>query len=625
MTVRERVPVYMQKMRRRLTKTDYAAFATFLFFAVCVLFAIHTQLCLEDETYHTALNRRLAEGDRLFVDEWGVTQMSHLFGVPPYLLFTGLFGTTDGIVIFMRYLYLAAMLILFWFYYIKLRDCGPGSVFAALLLVGTPIYGMMILNYYNIALQGAAIASVMLFLPTKRQPAPRLFLIGVIFSCAVLCEPGFALAYVCYTLSVAIRYVRSKRRKDPFSAYAFVLETRIWRWVTAGVAVCFLVFSVYLLVHSGWRNIIDNLPGFFSNKYNLNPQTFLWRFISRFTAMHSSYTVTLPILLTVLAVLTVVLRRKNRLDERRKRLIVISAVALCAAAYAVAAIRSMISSDALFYLNQGMFLPLYIGTFILFSVTENADPRLFAFWILATVISLASDPPSLGMICFGGRFSCIPFVFLLRSCMTELGTNGSEKDAPACPADGTPGKKRISARSAFSAAACALALSCIVMVGYQYADGYVNQLRIYPGNNERFEMIGSGPMTGIAAKTSYCRFYEAADRDLEIIRQNCKGPFFAVSVFPYAYIYLDLPIGIYSPFAPFETPISEAERYLQYWELHPERRPEYLYLLTDFEDPIYYEYFSGADESFLSFLRNQCEFELTKGNCGDIIRVTRWF
>ena len=608
-------------------RMDIAALAVFLLFAGIIVFAIHTQLCIEDETYHSAVNRRLAEGDRLFVDEWGITQMSHLFCIIPYKIFTGITGSLNGIIVYTRYTYMAVVLLMFWFFYIKLRDRGWGSIIAVMLLCGTPVYNMLLLNYYNIALLGTAVAAVMLFLPVKKQSFPRSFLIGVIFSCAVLCEPGFALVYIFYSLLTLYVHVRSKHgKKEWFDSYSFVLDAKILLGVTAGVAVCFLVFLTFLLSRSGFGNIIDNLPGFFQNKYHFNPQTFVWRLMRRFVALHESFTVTLPALLTVLACAAVILNRKKRLNGALKRVFIFASLALCAAAYAIATFRSVLDDDALFYFQVGMFLPLHICTFILYQLCRNKNRRLFAFWILATACSLAKDPFSLGMICFAGKFSCVPFIFMTRECFAELREEYAGESAGAFrKAAGSKPKKRRSTEYAPAVLTAFLVVCSTVMIGYQYAEGYVRQNRIYPEETERFETIESGPMKGLRAKSTYCRFYESIDRDLDQIGQNCRGPFFAVSVLPYAYLYLDLPIGIYSPYTPFETPVNESERYLLYWQKHPERRPEYLYLLTHSEDPIYDEYFTPSDASFLAYLEDHCDFELTKGNCGDIIHVTNWY
>ena len=611
----------------RIKKADIAAFAVFFLLTGCIVFSIYTQLCIEDEVYNAAVIQRFVNGDRLFVDEWGVSQMSHLFSVIPYKIYAVLTGSLEGIIVFLRYNYLIAELPLFWFFYLKLRDFGWGSLIAAMLLCGTPMLGMLILNYYNIAVQGAAVVAVMLFLPAKKPSNIRNIIAGVIFSFATMCEPGFALIYVLYSFLTIVRHMALKRRKkDMLHSYSFILDTKIWFGLTLGISVCFISFMTVLLLHSGADNIRDNLIGFFHNNYYFNSETFDWRIEQRFVALKEAFSLVTVVLMVILAGVAVIFQNKIKESDIAKKALFTATLSLCVVSYMTAVIRSLKDDNTVSYLQLGMFLPLHICTFILYSLCKNKNRRLFAFWIFATACSVAADSVSLGQICYGGKISCIPFIFLVRNLFEEL--KQGCKDVSAGSVQGQNKSRlfnQITKRLFPAIITLLLVISSMGITFYPYAVGYVYQNRIYSDKTDGFEVIPSGPMKGILAKSSYVRFYEAAAGDLDIIKKNCKGPFFAVSVFPYAYLYLDLPIGIYSPYSPFETPIGESERYLLYWQKHPERKPEYMYFLTGKEDPAYNEYFTESDKNFLSFLGRLCDFELIQGNCGDIIHVTRWY
>ncbi len=68
-----------------------------------VLFSPHF---LFDETFYLTIPYRLVNGDSLLRDEWHLSQFSSVFSYLPVLLWVRLTGSADGVVLFMRFVYL---------------------------------------------------------------------------------------------------------------------------------------------------------------------------------------------------------------------------------------------------------------------------------------------------------------------------------------------------------------------------------------------------------------------------------------------------------------------------------------------------------------------------------------
>ena len=143
----------VRKIKSGLTKADIAALAVFVGLGVFLLFSARYSTVLPDESYYYVLAKRFAAGDRILLHDWQMSQLEGLFLILPYRLFTGAAHGTEGILLFMRRLFIAVDLALYWYYYFKLRDRKCWAVLAAALLCGDQFAGVLALNYYNISIK----------------------------------------------------------------------------------------------------------------------------------------------------------------------------------------------------------------------------------------------------------------------------------------------------------------------------------------------------------------------------------------------------------------------------------------------------------------------------------------
>ena len=134
-----------------------------------------------------------------------------------------------------------------------------------------------------------------------------------------------------------------------------------------------------------------------------------------------------------------------------------------------------------------------------------------------------------------------------------------------------------------------------------------------------------GPLKGVRTTEHVNEVYNDILADLDVIKENTDGPVYVTELFAYCYLYLERPVATYSAWYVEED--SEV-RQTRYWELHPEKRPEYIYV--PFYDVFYYLPYQerpGKEnwgEEKLSFLKTVCDCDVAEGKAGYIVRVDGW-
>ena len=612
----------VRKIKSGLTKADIAALAVFVGLGVFLLFSARYSTVLPDESYYYVLAKRFAAGDRILLHDWQMSQLEGLFLILPYRLFTGAAHSTEGILLFMRRLFIAVDLALYWYYYFKLRDRKCWAVLAAALLCGDQFAGVLALNYYNISVHVPAIVGLNLFAARKKLSGVKLVFLGVLFACAVLNEPGLAFLYAAFTALILIRFIGERKGKELFRNWSFVVEKRNWFFLSVGIAVSAAVFLVYLQATSGIGNVIGNLPQLFSdsefritwlgnsNGFDKLPNTV--KYFGWFNVL------AVPLLFAAV----LLLRTKARENKKIKTALFLLAILLFISCSAVAQIRLRIryAQDPGVYVylpkySASNILPVYSLSLILWLLTERRDRRLLAFWILAAAVSAAVDFFSDISLGFGGRIAYIPAVLCFGELFAEL-------QVPAVPQDKHDERQRAErnrrkpARYIAAALACTALACCAAVISSEY--NYTFFRVLYPAAPEignasdadgwlvRTEEIPNGPYKGLRHTRSYCRYYQQILNDLDAIQEKTQGTFFTASNLSFTYLYVDRPVGTYSAFF---VDSDFPERVVRYWELFPEKKPEAIYVP-------YRDWYSGFGQ-MTSVIKNQLGgvLQTAEGGC----------
>ncbi|MBQ6020961.1 MAG: hypothetical protein IJL26_12380 [Clostridia bacterium] len=612
--------------KKRTMLPDFCAVAVFCalfgWFAYSVRFGVNRV----DESFYLSIVQRFLQGDRVLVDEWHLSQLSALFQALPYAVYVRAAGGTQGVILYMRYVFLAVHALLYWYLYGKLRSRGlSGLVSAALFFAFVP-FALFTLSYYTMATHALLVVCVLLFLKEKPS-APALVLAGTVFSCAVLIEPPFAFIYFLYTVLVLVYAVSKKRGKLFFPSYDFILCGRVWKYLTLGVVISAAAFLIFLQCNAGLGSVIKNLPNLFTDsEYDLSAGGVVSGYFPRKLA-RAAELFGVPFCAGLLFSLAAAIfcsfykKKKPVFGGTAARVAVFALAALCAGGAAVYAFFKRGAGDV----NQPWFyfsaltLPAAVFGAVCHFLLKKKDRRLFCFFIVGFFASVAKDAVSevsLGVACALGFIPAAIFAF-------SLGKELRDEEKRIA------GGRRVAARAALFAAAAGL---CCVLTAHgcaAYLSGSFKLMEqfyapMYSGisaeNTPLDSKIEKGPYRGVYTTALFKMRHEAMLSDLDKIAGSAQGGVYVTERFPAAYLYLDRPYGAYSTW--FVE--KDGERQREYWRLHPEKYPVFVYV------PFYHGSFyvsnervqgEGWTDRALESARALGGGEPVRGKAGYIVRI----
>ncbi len=211
-----------------------------------------------DEGFYLTIPHRLLKGDAFFADEWNLSQLSGFLLLPFTWLYTTFAGSTDGIILAARIVYVifhagAAVAI-----YSRVRKYGAVSVIGCVLYFLYTPYNIMALSYNTMGVELLLLSGVLLATADYSKKLQLIFS-GLALAGAVLCNPYLAVIYVLYLIAVGVHYLLRKREmKMVLKSEMFSGRTLLF--FTIGVGALAVVFLVFLLVKTGFGDIFKNLP-----------------------------------------------------------------------------------------------------------------------------------------------------------------------------------------------------------------------------------------------------------------------------------------------------------------------------------------------------------------------------
>ncbi|MBQ6018599.1 MAG: hypothetical protein IJL26_00330 [Clostridia bacterium] len=602
----------LKKNHTVLTRSDLAALLLCAGLFGYLFWAAGRGIDTVDESFYYTIAQRLLQGDRFLVDEWHVSQFSAVFQLLPYRLCAKLTGG-EGTLLALRYLYLCVDLILYWYFYLKLRAKKAWGALAAALFCSFVFFGLYTFSYYTMCPQALAVMGMLLFVDDRRSP-PRLLFAGLLLACAVLIEPTLTLVYAAYSVLVLIRAVRKRKGRAFLDAYAFAVNGRVWGYLTATAALCAAAFLIYLVASSGFSAILANLPEMFTDtEYQfgwygngMNP-IYLRYMLEYYDAVPLVALALMPVLCGVL---------KKRCGARANTVLFLIAGVLLLLCYAAAARRMLADRTRILMFMQFQTVPLLLFGPVPYILIEKKDRRVFAFWCLGFASSLSIDYFSEIIFGYGGSLTYFSAVLCTVSYLAE-------RKELLCAANRTDKKSRKAAPARAlpiaAAALAALLLCCETGKIFVAANCDLVETAYNASSDRRRDAkLDRGPLKGVRTTAAHKEKYDAELDDLDIVRQNCGGAFYVAGIRCCDYLYADLPIAAYSTAYNEDEDVGRQERY---WALHPDKRPAYVYIpfyhFLTFED-------TGTADGRLAYFERLCVCEVTRGKAGYLVKVDAW-
>ena len=154
-------------------------------------------LGLYDEAFYLTIPYRMCHGDKLFLNEWNLSQLSALLQYPLMKLYLLIHPNTEGIVLAFRRIYVVVNFAAGLLAYRRLRKFGTGAAVAVLLYLLYAPYNIMALSYNSMGLLCGFLCAVYLATAAKNYDY---VISGLFFAGIVLCQPlmlaEFAVVYI---------------------------------------------------------------------------------------------------------------------------------------------------------------------------------------------------------------------------------------------------------------------------------------------------------------------------------------------------------------------------------------------------------------------------------------------
>lgn len=602
----------------RFTAADIAALIVFAAVAACLFFSAPYGLTENDEAMYQVYEYRLMKGDRLFFDDWTLTPFSTVFNFLPFSVYYLLAGGADGALLALRYFFAVCKLAGFAAVYCALRRYGWAAVLAASVFTGAFAFGMKTLNYYFVC--GAALLFVGWVLFVRENNRPFAYaLAGFVFSMAVLAEPSMAAIWAVYSLLALIRFICKKKGARFLESYDFVLAPRVWRALLYGVLAAALLLAA--LCAAFWmRAPLSGLARGFMNALN-DPERSggLGRLLAgRLNVVRMYAGIYHPALLAPALLLAAACVFARRFFPKAEPV----CFALAAVLYAALTVRCLTFPPERIGYAVGETvchsLPLCLPAAAGYCFTRRRDRRLLAFLLFGFAAMLCGD--MISMTAFGAfsEVIAVPSVLLLRAYCLDVRARFAEADErkPRRKAPASAGRRVLCA---------ALACLAVCMPAAEAAHGvYLLRLheteRLFVRTDAPLDArISAGALKGLITTAQIAEAYEKSVRDARRINAICSTGLYVADLAPAVYLDADAPVAAHSP---YYYNLEGWERVSLWWEMHPQKRPDVVYI--PYVKLSFMEYADASPEEKLAWLQAHAEIDAAEGEIGLIVRVLRW-
>jgi hypothetical protein len=118
-------------------------------------------------------------------------------------------------------------------------------------------------------------------------------------------------------------------------------------------------------------------------------------------------------------------------------------------------------------------------------------------------------------------------------------------------------------------------------IAYDPGSSLIYSIPTKKGKKEKLDVsLESGPEKGIKTTAAFAKIYNGILSDLSEIKKHSDGPVYVAMLYPWFYLYLDLPYATGSTWClTYEVNFeAEKQRLLDYCDLHPEKIPKTIYI-----------------------------------------------
>ena len=493
-----------------------------------------------DEMYFIGCSERIFRGEKVLIDEWNPTQQLCSFLLHPIysLIRTGL-GSTEGIVMASRFLYLAYAGALTLFFYLRFQRRGYASFGPALLFAIFAPFSICAMSYNSIEF-GVLPVLLAVLSADMEHSVPEYILCGILMAVVVLANPFAILMYVAYGLLCLVVTLRHRKRgARPEGA----LQFQNFLWMTLGAGIILVLFLAFVFQRGTLAEVLANVPHIVGDSEH--QEGYLYKTGRYFYLCFKNYRWMFVGLAFVYGA--------TWLDKKR-----------CEHAWIYMFLASFCVVPYLIYygfvfehitVNYQM-LPLAFWCLEAYLVTGHREKRLFYGWYLPAmlftmIVQYATNTGIVTLSVAYGMCSCVGLIFVADWVKEE----------------------RQRQRGRYQAVI--LCVACVVLV--QFAGTFWLRMTYDWGDERSWALTAQmkrGPLKGVYTTPEMAEWYGKVLGEIDMLDLTEKDELMVVGVAPWIYLYTDAGCGNYSTWQVHEG----STQLWDYYALHPDKFPDVVYM-----------------------------------------------
>ena len=536
-------------MIKKMQKSDLIFAFAIIAVLLLHLAGILTPLPYNDEALYPTVPLRFINGDVMMRHEWHFTQFSSLFQYLPVLAWMNFKGSTEGMILFLRIVYLAIHTVAATGIYAFFRKYKLWAVAAAIIFFSQTPYRMLAISYVSMVVLFLISFSLCLY-AMREKDKPILYVVaGVCFGACCVCNPLYCFVYPIY-ISACIVMNKKHRNSIEYKKYFAAKPMGLF---SAGIGIMAVICIAYFFVAGGTFALIpEGLKNLFaSTEYGSVVDKAM-----QTADVFKEISLKMPFLLPVLY--GIIWFDKNRRKPTHRTVYLALALAV-SAVYTVGIAKVFCGGDDTAF---ALSLPFAVFSTVCYILTKEKNKTMFYLvWcpctagvflqLLASNTIFSSISPVIAAVNIAG-------VFIVRDLFSEI-ANGKNAE--------TENKKK-NLKAVCSALICGAICLQLAFNGFSLLYDRIP--------DKEYKKVTNGPLSNFYLNSVYHESYTKSLNDIDIIRSRTQEsePVLITSFVGWMYLYIDRPFASYSTcLIEFDT-----EQMKSYYEQYPEKIPKYIYV-----------------------------------------------
>lgn len=243
-----------------------------------------------DEAFYPTFAYRFLQGDSLIYDEWSGFQLSGIVIMPFIKLYMLMNGSTDGIYLFIRYTYSVLKILIAALIYFRLKKYSKISAYVSMMVFYIYSRSCVTTLSYNTISFGGVLVALLLWMNDADSVKTRIYwvLSGVALAVSVFGIPYNVIIYFAYAIAVVVLEIYYRKAEKSGKHINRIIRVsysyRALEFVTVGVAVCAVIFFIYLFYKITPSQLIESIPNILSANTE-HPTKSLWELTGKFAIM----------------------------------------------------------------------------------------------------------------------------------------------------------------------------------------------------------------------------------------------------------------------------------------------------------------------------------------------------